>query len=270
MQQATDAIRRFRFRSRVIRHTLAELRARSLADRDGLLVSYPRSGTTWLRFLLFELVTGSEPRFGGVGEQIPYVGRHRRTPPSLPSGGRLLFTHERPTARVPRRVVYLARDPRSVLVSEYRWQQRRRYAPGPFDRFARDFVRGATNPWGSWGDHVSSWLADPGDTVHRLVVRFEDLRADTAGQLAMVARFLGIDASDEAVARAVEHNTIERMREKEDSGVAQDDSRQDVRFVADGAIDAWRIEIPPDVSRTVAAAFLPAMERLGYDAGVPR
>ena len=267
MQTPTEALRRLRFRNRFMRSSLTELRARDLTAADRVLVSYPRSGTTWVRFLLFELVTGAEAEFGGVGGRIPYVGRHRRTPPSLALGGRLVFTHDPPTRNGSPSVVYLARDPRSVVLSEYRWQQRRRVAPGPFDAFVRDFVDGRTNPWGSWDAHVSAWLTGPAATEGRcLLVRFEDLRADTVGQLRRLADFLAIEASDEAIARAVDHNALGRMREKEDAGVVLSDSRDDVRFVASGAVDAWQRQLDPALAEHITTAFASNLDRLGYPA----
>ena len=46
-----------------------------------------------------------------------------------------------------------------------------------------------------------------------LVVRFEDLRSDPAEHLRAIAMFIGLDPSDEAVHRAVDDNSLERMRE---------------------------------------------------------
>jgi hypothetical protein len=253
MQTPTEALRRLRFRNRLMRASLTERRARDLTAADRVLVSYPRSGTTWVRFLLYELVTGTEAEFGRVGARIPYVGRHRHTPPSLRSGGRLVFTHDLPTRNAAPSIVYLVRDPRSVVLSEYRWQQRRRVAPGPFDRFVRDFVDGRTNAWGSWDAHVTAWLASPAAETDRcLVVRF--------------ANFLGIDASDAAIERAVENNRLERMREKEDGGVILADSRNDVRFVASGAVDAWQQQLDPELAENISAAFTANLDRLGYAA----
>jgi hypothetical protein len=267
MQTPTEALRRLRFRNRLMRASLTERRARDLTAADRVLVSYPRSGTTWVRFLLYELVTGTEAEFGRVGARIPYVGRHRHTPPSLRSGGRLVFTHDLPTRNAAPSIVYLVRDPRSVVLSEYRWQQRRRVAPGPFDRFVRDFVDGRTNAWGSWDAHVTAWLASPAAETDRcLVVRFEDLRADPERQVRALANFLGIDASDAAIERAVENNRLERMREKEDGGVILADSRNDVRFVASGAVDAWQQQLDPELAENISAAFTANLDRLGYAA----
>ena len=219
-----------------------------------------------MRFLLFELVTGEEPRFGRVGTQIPYVGQHRRAPASLPSGGRLVFTHDLPTSNTAPSVVYLSRDPRSVLLSEYRWQQRRRFAPGPFETFAREFVEGKTNPWGSWDGHVSRWLADDGASGRRrLVVRFEDLRADAVGELRRIADFLGLDASDDAIERAVSHNDLARMREKEDTGSILADSRTDLRFVGSGEVAGWRERLDPALADEIATAFAGNLARFGYE-----
>ena len=61
-------VRRVRFRSRVLRRPVVALRHRGLLSEDAFIVSYPRSGTTWLRFLLCESIAGEAPAFGEISE----------------------------------------------------------------------------------------------------------------------------------------------------------------------------------------------------------
>ena len=96
-------------------------------------------------------------------------------------GARLIRSHETRGVRG-HRVVYLVRDPRSVVLSEYRWQQMEGHFEGGFDAFLADFLDGSCNPWGSWGDHVRFWLGDSAESAPRLVVEVLPSCAPTRGK----------------------------------------------------------------------------------------
>ncbi len=140
--------RRARFRSRVLRKAVVLSRYRGLTPQDVVLGSYPRSGTTYVRFVLAEIFTGTPSRFGRVRGAFPYVGGHFSAPRLLPDGGKLVYSHELHSGPC-RRAIYLIREPRDVAASEYRWLMRRGRTPGPPETFLRDFLKGRSNPWGA-------------------------------------------------------------------------------------------------------------------------
>jgi hypothetical protein len=263
-------LRLARFRSRHLRKPAVALRYRGLGPSDGFLASYPRSGTTWLRFLLSEILTGRPSSFDTDGTAVPYVGHHEGAPEILPGGGRLVMTHET-RFRGERRVLYVIRDPRAVAVSEFRWLMRRRLIDGDIDRFVRDFVRGRSNPWGSWRDHVVGWRrSDAARAGKLLAIRYERLRSDPVEVLGHVVRFLGTEVSEAQRALAVERNSLEAMQRKE--ARAPDEAfakgvRRDVRFVSTGQTTGWRSTLAPEHVLAIEDAFGPVMRAVGYDAG---
>jgi hypothetical protein len=153
MQTTKQRLRGARFRSKLLRRPLVRSRHKRLTPRDAFLASYPRSGTTWLRFLLYESLTGEAPEFGSIRAAVPSVGKQRGARPVLVGGGRLVQTHET-YSHGDRLVVYVVRDPRRVALSEYYWQKRNRTYDSSLAAFVEDFCRGRSNPWGSWGAHV--------------------------------------------------------------------------------------------------------------------
>src|SRR5437868_14217489 len=86
---------------------------------DIFLVSYPRSGNTWTRFLIGNLIHQDEPvTFANIESRIPEIyfnpdHRMRRLPRP-----RILKSHEcfQPHYR---QIIYIVRDPRDVAVSFY-------------------------------------------------------------------------------------------------------------------------------------------------------
>lgn len=120
---------RRRLQRSFVRRLWTGVRHRTLGSADVPVAAYPKSGSTWLRFLLAEAVTGRTADFQSVGDVIPYVGKQRGAPHVLPSGGRLVKTHEpyRPEYRTS---VYLVRDIRDVVVSYYYMYRWLRYYRG--------------------------------------------------------------------------------------------------------------------------------------------
>src|SRR3981081_294971 len=65
-----------------------------LKSQDAFLASFPRSGSTWLRFILFETLCGEDAGFRKIEARVPEVHTHLGAPPILRGGGRLIKTHE--------------------------------------------------------------------------------------------------------------------------------------------------------------------------------
>ena len=256
-------VRRARFRSKVLRRPLVVVRHRGLRPNDALVVSYPRSGLTWTVFMLRHALTGVPATFGNLNEAIPYLGAHAQVPGILADGGRLIRSHE--TLDVgPRRVVYLVRDPRSVVLSEYRWQLMSGYFAGSLSDFVDDFLSGAANPWGAWDRHVRRWSAHQERTSGPLqVVRYEDLRRDPAGELARVLGFLGDETPPDRLEEIVTANDLTAMRQSErDTSIPK--VREDLDFVGEGGVAAWRDQLPADASARITARFGETIARAGY------
>ena len=267
LQDARVAVRGIRFRHRTLRRPLVVRRYQKLSEHDALLASYPRSGTTWLRFLLYESLLGVSTAFGEVRRGVPGVQKIEIGIPVLDFGGRIVQTHE-PYCDRDRRVVYVVRDPRSVVVSEYRWQRYSGFYAGSFDTFFKHFLVGRTNPWGSWGDHVEFWQKSPaGRNDHLYVVRYEDLRSDPEGIFAGVLSFLGVHKDPSVIKQVIENNTVERMRAKEDDARAKRGAgpKKDLRFVNTGSVGGWATALSPTQQDAIRDRFGRTAATLGYD-----
>jgi len=239
----------------------------ALNPEDAFLVSYPRSGTTWLRFLLFEALTGKDAEFGQTRRAIPSLTKHHDASPVLGRRGRLIQIHET-FCDNDRRIIYAVRDPRSVAVSEYQWQQRMGLDPGSLGHFVAEFVKGRSNPWGAWDRHVSYWLnSEAAARGHLHLVKFEDLRKDPESILTGILRFLDRDINDETISRVVQNNSVERMRRKEDEARTRGwrtSARSDIRFVNTGNPAGWANTLSDEQVKAIEEHFGAVLDRLGY------
>ncbi len=251
-----------------LRVPLVVWRSRGLSRTDVLFASYPRSGSTWLRFLLFELLTSKSAEFEVVDDVLPELGAHRGAAPVFANGGRLVHTHEKITLPPQCRCIYMIRDPRSVVLSEYKFNQRRGINTWSLSEFVETFLAGRASPHGSWAGHVEHWMrrSNGGDAPFTLV-RYEDLRADPERALGRLIHDIGLVPDANQIASAVHNNTVAEMRKKEDRasndffGEAVD---QRIRFVQSGSVDRWRSELPSQLAAAVAERMSHAMDMGGY------
>lgn len=255
-----DALRR----SQALRTAIVTGRHRGLRHDDVFIACYPRSGSTWIRFLLADLVTGQQASFESVDRMLPNVGAHRDAPP-FGHGSRLIKTHE---AWRPEYVngVYLLRDVRDVLISWYRVTR-----PDPddlsgLDAFVVDFVTERASPYGCWSDHVRSWLGARERGLPIAVFRFEDLKRDPGKALKEVAAALGIPASDEQVLSAVARNTPWAMRrlEQQSAGYLRRAVGYRSMGVRRGEVGSWR-QLLTDRHLRILTPVLSLNRELGYD-----
>jgi hypothetical protein len=116
-----------------------------------------------------------------------------------------------------------------------------------------------------WSDHVSSWLDQPDIPVHLL--RYEDLKADTAAALGSALRFAGLDPEPEALRRAVALADFEKLQAQErESGFAEwiDKSGKGRVFFRSGQAESWRSELTAEQRARIERAHGAMMRRLGY------
>ncbi|MEA2508105.1 MAG: hypothetical protein QOG21_187 [Actinomycetota bacterium] len=265
----TQVLRRARFRSKILRRPTVWARHRGIQRHDAILASYPRSGTTWMRFLLSQALSGQSSEFKAIRGIVPYVGRHRHALSILPGGGKLMYSHDLLSKDVTDRAIYVVRDARDVALSEFNWQKRIGVYEGELDPFLRDFVSGRGSPFGSWGAHVDGWFDADRIADDRLkVVKFEDLKKDAPGVLASVLSFLRVTVPEAEIAQVVESNSVEMMRQKEDR--APEGSfkkrvvKRNVRFVNAGSVGKWQRNLNPTQEQLIEEAFGSQLQRLGY------
>lgn len=226
----------------------AVVRARHvpLTERDIVLASYPKSGSTWLRFVLISALTDRDVDFDNVRRISPPLGGLRGAEAIVPGGGRLVKSHDlpvfAPVGSRPR-AIHLVRDGRDVAVSYFHHRTRKGLAPPTMDEYLDAFLRGDSGPFGSWQRHSLAWrdevAAHPTSAV---TIRYEDLRADPAATvLGLSDRFgLGLDAA--RVEQALTANDTSRMRAKESSSqwLAENSADRSIAFVRAGRTGDWR------------------------------
>lgn len=221
------------------------------------VASFPRSGSTWLRFLLSNAVFGRVRRSSDLARYIPEIHMPGQVQAALDAGTPLLGTLDNPAilvkthfpynARHPLRcntvaALYLVRHPLDVVVSSARFGMHL-YSRADYralfgvdlddnERFQADLMcaltHGATNwqflhGWGTWQEHVYGWtkLALQQNSFPVLLVRYEDMRSQPVSSLQRILGFLGVELPAAALAAAVKASSFESLKTMEDKEVTQ-------------------------------------------------
>lgn len=151
------------------------------------LASYPRSGNTLLRTILwhcFGLKSGSvyPHDLGGRTALERYVGHIERSPDGQirfpPGAPHLVKTHEPPRDRG--RAIYVVRDARAASVSLWRFYGK---------ALPLEAVIEGRHRFGTWSAHLRAW--QPWQRPGTLLLRYEELAGDLAPLLPKLSAFLG-------------------------------------------------------------------------------
>jgi Sulfotransferase domain len=253
--------------------TPATVRHQKLLEKthadDIFLVTYPKSGTTWMRFLIGNYLTGNQCNYSNLYSIMP--GLHVSDQESsnwCKFQPRFIQSHF-PFTPDYRKVVYVVRDGRDVAVSFYfhlikHWHLD---IETPFSEFLVQFNGGSFAHKTPWADHVLNWLDNsPSDF---LLVRYEDLQDNAAVELTKVLEFAGLSVDSDAVQSALEFSSFERLQQYEkyqfhlsNSPLALSDSS--IQFMRKGQVGDWRNYFTEELLEQFMQVHGKALERLGY------
>jgi hypothetical protein len=239
---------------------------------DTFIVSYPRSGNTWTRFLIANLVFPFENvTFANIERLIPDTSSQSHRALRHTPRPRIIKSHQYFDPRY-RKVLYIVRDPRDIVLSYYNFQRRSRQIADdyPLANYVDDFVnaRLISSDWGSWGENVASWIYTRQNHSGFLLVRYEDMKRNTAQELQRIAEFFSLNTTPERIQRAIEASSSERMRELEqkqsNQWVATKRHRKDIPFVGTATSGRWQSELPPALAAKIESTWRNLMSTLGY------
>ena len=258
----------------VVRHALGMVPAgRNLTvyPDDTFIVSYPRSGNTWTRFLLANLLHRDQPAtFLNIEQLVPDAEAQSNRYLKKVARPRFIKTHEYFDHRY-QKVIYIVRDPRDVVISYFHFQRKYGHIADNYSlpAFVEDFVkRPVSGDWGSWGENVGSWVGTRLGSPQFLLIRYEDLVAQVKIELERVCRFLGISPDPSLLNQTIERSSAQQMKEMEkkqaEQWVSTKGKRSDIPFVRSASSGGWRKTLSAESVAIIESAWGDLMARLGY------
>jgi len=198
-----------------------------LPDADVVLISFPKSGRTFVRAMLARLF---QRQFGIDERALLDFPTLRRAAPEVP---RLLVTHAGDAMREAeevlvdpadyrgKKIVLLARHPGDVAVSRYhhlkhrsRDRARQKLAEQPLETFV----------WSEKGGieaivkYLNEWARLRAQDLPVTIVRYEDFLSEPQQTLSTLASALGLNAGAEDIGDAVEFASFGNLKQREQEG----------------------------------------------------
>ncbi len=233
---------------------------------DIFLVSYPKSGNTWLRFLFGNYLGNNSCSFQTLFKTSGDVYSMTSEAAAQMSRPRLIKSHE-PYTTDYKKVVYLVRDARDVAVSYYHFKQKFRGINNiPFSEFLELFNSGAIATYANWNLHVNSWL-DSG-LADLLIVKYEDMVDDTAHEFEKILDFCRIPIDHQKVVAAVNASAFEAMQraEQQEQNLLKNWNASDtsIQFVRQGGYGNWESWFTDSLLDAFITVHGDALARLDY------
>ncbi|MEM8722821.1 MAG: sulfotransferase domain-containing protein [Cyanobacteria bacterium P01_G01_bin.39] len=191
---------------------------------DIFLVSYPKSGNTWVRFLIanalkFHFQIDREVNFFTIRDIIPGIkGRNRNLSPlgpfGIPSIPRIIKSHAAYNPNYDR-VIMLVRDPRDVIISYYCYLKNYTGAISKNTTIS-SFIRDKRYGIDTWIKHTESWLLKANNS-HQIIriFRYEEFIKDTKKNLWDIMDLIGIEVDNSTLEHSIKFSSKEYMRNSE-------------------------------------------------------
>ncbi|KAI7754869.1 hypothetical protein M8C21_025128 [Ambrosia artemisiifolia] len=243
---------------------------------DIYLATLPKSGTTWLKALVFALVNRNRYKDNRLSTHpllvssphncLPFIETevYRNTPTYVDAhvhSPRLFATHI-PYTSLPRsvldfgcRLVYLCRNPKDVLVSMFHFANKLRdksrgllTLEEAFDLFSKGIM-----PTGPYWDHVKGYhKASLEYPQNVLFLTYEDMKIDTVNNVKRLASYLGYPFTDEeevegAVQGIIRLCSFENLSEVNKHGNLREDIPNDA-FFREGKVGDWTNHLTDEMS----------------------
>lgn len=243
----------------VVRGRTAQPDRLEIFPDDAFLVSYPRSGNTWLRKLV---ATALHPEHSwgvqNLSQAVPDIHVTGQNLADWPRP-RIIKSHASYQPDYPR-VVYLYRDGRDVAVSYFNYYQTVNGFRGDLDNFLQSFLAGKFR-YGRWDHHINAWLAGSNRiALHPL--SYEALYLNTTQELTGVLTFLGRQVAPGTIAAAVAACTFEHHQA--DVREHSPTHRTGYQGGVQGSPGGWRRSFSPDQLEMFWSVMGQTMHQLGY------
>ncbi len=193
-----------------------KLQINAIKTTDIFLVSYPKSGNTWLRYILATAMKGKNDfSFEELETIIPDVYQSKTKINAL-TGQRIIKVHEPLFDYFPK-VIYIYRDFRDVVVSYYHYSINTKEFKGSLKEFIHsNFYE---KYFGTWQNHIAKALEAKRNNKKILILCYEDMLQNPELNISKILHFteLKTELSPKQIADLCEFSNLQRIEKNKGS-----------------------------------------------------
>lgn len=246
---------------------------------DTWVVTYPRSGTTWTLELVW--LVANDMNFEGAKNQnlhhrFPFVDLDMITSHYKPKESEIIdinapklnpaFADRLPSPRFIKshlpfdllpnvldsgcKVVYVARNPKDVVVSWYNFQKDMKEIKfqGNFEDFCEYFMKDLCLYSPYWTHLKDAWAERHRPNL--LYIFYEELKNDLPGTIKKVAKFFGKSYSEEQIEKLADHLHIDNFRKNPMVNTPSPkvyETLEPSLFIRQGKVGGWKEVFTPEL-----------------------
>ncbi|HVA98846.1 MAG TPA: sulfotransferase domain-containing protein [Bacteroidia bacterium] len=216
-----------------------------IADNTIYIVSYPRSGNTWMRFLIANYFADTEAEFDNdsLPKLIPDIHINPQDIDSAILKPKFIKSHF-PSLKEYNNVIYLVRDGRDVAVSYYFYELGTKTIPSDtdFKTYLKKYFLLGKSPFGSWANHIEAIKSQKNYRI--CFIKYEDLLKDPERKLKEMLLFFNIPTNEEKIKKAVNCSKFDVMQAKyekyKSSSSGEMDKIHPDKFIRNGKTEDWK------------------------------
>ncbi|XP_070558513.1 amine sulfotransferase-like [Ptychodera flava] len=242
-------------------------------EDDLYVVTYPKSGTTWTQQIV-SLIRGRNDM--EATDNIPVIKRvpfleyaDNKSPPkyqilSETDSPRYIKSHLPrkllPTALfdVKPKVIYVARNPKDVLISYYEFK----IHPWEWGEYMDNFLKGNVIH-GCWFENISYWWQHRHDD-NVLFLHYEEMMKDQKAHIRKICHFLNESVDEETVDEIHRRSTFDNMKKNPKANFKLDDAGERT-IMRQGKVGSWKERLTAEESKSIDEAFRSRLQEIGFE-----
>ncbi|WP_282037591.1 sulfotransferase domain-containing protein [Saccharicrinis aurantiacus] len=183
-------------------------------DDDIYISTYPKSGTTLMQMIMYQLTTTGDNSFDHIYDVSPWIHNDSylgKEPRDLPSP-RIIKTHDyykefHKTTKG--RFIFVYRDGRDVAVSFYNQHKNYNNTKLKFEDYMDKSLKSK-----AWFKYTKTWFKNK-HNFPILFVKYEDLINNKRGEIDRIIDFCKFDVDEKTISRAIKYSSFEYMKQNE-------------------------------------------------------
>ncbi|TKS90194.1 Sulfotransferase family cytosolic 2B member 1 [Collichthys lucidus] len=251
----------------------------SFRPDDIIIATYPKSGTTWMQEIVPLIMSGGDPASVETlpnWRRVPWMEVDNTCKLNLEQrpSPRILSTHFQYAMMPPSfseikpKVIYVMRNPKDVFTSSFHFYGMTSFLvnPGPQSEFLHKFLGGKVM-FGSWFDHVKSWLnAEDKDRI--MYISYEEMIMDLKDSVARIAQFLEKPLDTEVMEKIADRCLFKNMKQNKMSNYStvprefMDQTKSE--FLRKGIAGDWKTQLTVAEAEYFDAVYKDKMKDVKY------